>query len=97
MIFVIAALAILSSCAKETYEDDQEQTAICLTVDVPETKASIFDSPASLKNSNVGGGDFAVHAIISGNTSATGNIFMNDVRVNYFHDADDWRFMDEKG
>lgn len=97
MIFVIAALAILSSCAKEAYEDDQEQTAICLTVDVPETKASIFDSPASLNNPDVGGGDFAVYAIISGNTSATGNIFMNDVRVNYFPDAGDWRFMDEKG
>ena len=97
MIFVIAALAILSSCAKDAYKDDQEQTAICLTVDVPETKASIFDSPASLKNSSVGGGDFAVYAIISGNTSATGNIFMKDVRVNYFPDADDWRFMDEKG
>ena len=97
MIFVIAALAILSSCAKEAYEDDQEQTAICLTVDVPETKASIFDSPASLNNPDVGGGDFAVYAILSGNTSAAGNIFMNNVRVNYFPDAGDWRFMDKKG
>ena len=97
MIFVTAALAILSSCAKEAYEDDQEQTAICLTVDVPETKASIFDSPASLNNPDVGGGDFAVYAILSGNTSAAGNIFMNNVRVNYFPDAGDWRFMDKKG
>ena len=97
MIFVTAALAILSSCAKEAYEDDQEQTAICLTVDVPETKASIFDSPASLNNPDVGGGDFAVYAIISGNTSAAGNMFMSDARVNYFPDADDWRFKNDKG
>ena len=97
MIFVIASLAILSSCVKEAYEDEQEQTAICLTIDVPETRASIFDSPASLNNPDVGGGDFAVYAISSGKTSSTGSVFMNNVRVNYFPDADDWRFMDEKG
>ena len=97
VIFVIASLAILSSCVKEAYEDEQEKTAICLTIGIPETRASIFDSPASLNNPDVGGGDFAVYAISYGKTSSTGNVFMNNVRVNYFPDADDWRFMDEKG
>lgn len=98
MVFVMAVSALMfSSCTKETHEADQEQTAICLTVDAPKTKATIFDSSASLKNPDVGGGDFAVYAILSGNTPAVGNPFMIDVRVNYFPDAGDWRFMNEKG
>jgi hypothetical protein len=97
MVFVTASLALMSSCAKETYESDQEHTAIYLRVDVPETKASIFDSPSSLKNPSAGGGDFAVYAILSGDTPAAGNMFMSDARVNYFPDADDWRFKNDKG
>ena len=98
MICLIASIAMMfSSCTKETSKADMKQTAIYLTVDVPETKATIFDSPSSLKNPGIGGGDFAVYAILSGNTSAAGNAFMSDVRVNYFPDAGDWRFMDEKG
>lgn len=98
MFFLIAFHALIfSSCTKETFEENQEATAICLTVDAPKTKASIFDSPASLNNPEVGGGDFAVYAILSGNTAAAGRSFMSNVRVNYFPDARDWRFMDNKG
>lgn len=98
MFFLIALYALIfSSCTKETFEEDQDATAICLTVDAPKTKASIFDSPASLNNPEVGGGDFAVYAILSGNTAAAGQPFMSNVRVNYFPDARDWRFTDNSG
>lgn len=95
---MIAVLAfVVSSCDKEMQEDDQLQQAIRLSVDVPSTKATIFDTPASLTNPVVGGGDFAVSAWITGETSNAGNLYMNNVRVNYFPDAKDWRFTDANG
>ena len=95
---MIAVLAfIVSSCDKEMQEDAQLQQAIRLSVDVPSTKATIFDTPASLTNPAVGGGDFAVSAWITGETSNAGNLYMNNVRVNYFSDKNDWRFTDANG
>lgn len=94
---IAVSALVVSSCNKEMHENDQLQQTIRLSVDVPITKATIFDTPASLNNSEVGGGDFAVYARMTGDTSNDGEMYMSNVRVNYFRDADDWRFANADG
>lgn len=107
-ILVVAFAAfIFSSCSKNSLNtgkmeqnnpQNMEPQPICLSVGVSHTKATIFDSPASLQNPNVGGGNFAVYAFLSGsNSTAADRSFMENVRVNYFSAAGDWRFTDSDG
>lgn len=93
---VMTALLLLFSCsAKE--EPVKQRDAIGLDVDIPATRATIFDSPASLLNPVIGGGDMTVSAYVAGNSSNAGKCHIDNVRVNYFTDARDWRFTDENG
>lgn len=94
---IAVSALVVSSCNKEMHENDQLQQTIRLSVDVPITKATIFDTPASLNNSDVGGGDFAIYARMTGDTSNDGEMYMSNVRVNYFRDANDWRFANADG
>ena len=94
---MLYALLSLVSCTKEIQRVEEERVPIAISVDNIQTKASIFDTPASINNPKVGGGDFALYAFVSGNSSSTGNMYMDHARVNYFPDARRWRFADADG
>lgn len=94
---MLYALLSLVSCTKEIQRVEEERVPIAISVENIQTKASIFDTPASINNPKVGGGDFALYAFVSGNSSSTGNMYMDHARVNYFPDARRWRFADADG
>lgn len=97
IVMIAVSALVVSSCNKEMHENDQLHQAIRLSVDVPITKATIFDTPASLNNLDVGGGKFAIYARMTGDTSNDGEMYMSNVRVDYFRDANDWRFANADG
>jgi len=93
---VMAASLLLLSCSRKE-EPVRSQNAIGLDVDIPATRATIFDSPASLLNPQIGGGDLTVSAYVAGNGGNAGKCHIDNVRVNYFTEAQDWRFTDKDG
>lgn len=89
--YIVLAVLLLASCSEKGLRTDSEN-AIRLTVDVPQTRATLFDGAASLLNEEIGGGDFTVSAYVAGNGTNAGKQYIADARVNYFKDAGDWRF-----
>ncbi len=93
----MAASLLMISCSKKEDPIRLQDEAIGLKVDLPATRATIFDSPASLLNPAVGGGDLTVSAYVAGSSSNAGKCHIDNVRVNYFAAAGDWRFTDSEG
>lgn len=88
--YIVLTALILASCSEKGLRTDSEN-AIRLTVDVPRTRATLFDGNASLLDTTIGGRDFRVSAYVAGGPNADKQ-YIADARVNYFEAADDWRF-----
>lgn len=88
--YIVLTALILASCSEKGLRTDSEN-AIRLTVDVPRTRATLFDGNASLLDKTIGGRDFRVSAYVAGGPNADKQ-YIADARVNYFEAADDWRF-----
>lgn len=88
--YIVLAVLLLASCSEKGLRTDSEN-AIRLIIDVPQTRATLFEGAASLLNEDIGGGDFTVSAYVAGGTNA-GKQYIADARVNYFKAAEDWRF-----
>ena len=91
----VATSLLAVSCSKEAVQPSGD--AIGFFLDMPTTRATIFETPAGLQNPAIGGADFACYAYVAGNGSNGGKCHINNVRVNYFADAKDWRFTDPEG
>lgn len=89
--YIVLTALILASCSEKGLRTDSEN-AIRLTVDVPQTRATLFEGAASLLNEDIGGGDFTVSAYVAGDGPNVGKQYIADARVNYFKAAGDWRF-----
>ena len=90
--YIVLAVLLLASCSEKGLRTDSEN-AIRLIIDVPQTRATLFEGAASLLNEEIGGGDFTVSAYVAGN----GQQYIADARVNYFKAAGDWRFATMSG
>lgn len=90
--YIVLAVLLLVSCSEKGLRTDSEN-AIRLIIDVPQTRATLFEGAASLLNEEIGGGDFTVSAYVAGN----GQQYIADARVNYFKAAGDWRFATMSG
>ncbi len=93
---IVLAVLLLASCSEKGLRNDSEN-AIRLIIDVPQTRATLFEGAASLLNEEIGGGDFTVSAYIAGNGPNAGKQYIADARVNYFKAAGDWRFATMSG
>lgn len=94
--FLLLAALVTASCGKQEVQS-QSDNLICLSVVVPQTKATVFDTDASLTNPAVGGGSFAISSFVAGTGPNSGKLYMDNVGVSYFSAAKDWRFTDANG
>lgn len=94
--YIVLAVLLLASCSEKGLRTDSEN-AIRLIIDVPQTRATLFEGAASLLNEEIGGGDFTVSAYVAGNGPNVGKQYIADARVNYFKAAGDWRFATMSG
>lgn len=93
---VITLLCILAAaCSKKMSDPQLTDIPIKMSVGM-QTKASIFDTQASLTNSEIGGGNMIVSAYITEGEDS-GSRHIDNVRVTYFADAKDWRFTNAAG
>lgn len=94
---LVALLCIAASaCADKTEDPQVAELPISVSVSLPQTKASIFDTQASLINSEIGGGNMIVSAYVTDGEDK-GARHIDNVRVTYFADAKDWRFTNAAG
>ena len=94
--YIVLAVLLLASCSEKGLRTDSEN-AIRLIIDVPQTRATLFEGAASLLNEEIGGGDFTVSAYVAGDGPNVGKQYIADARVNYFKAAGDWRFATMSG
>ena len=85
------------ACMEKTEFPQTEDNAISLSVALSQTKASIFDTPSSLINNEIGGANMIVSSYVTGNGEDAGNLHINNVRVTYFADDQSWRFTNSVG
>lgn len=93
---LLSLALVAASCGKQEIPS-QPNDVICLSVAVPQTKATVFDTDASLTNPAVGGGSFAISSYVAGSGPNSGQLYMDNVGVSYFSAAKDWRFTDSEG
>lgn len=94
--YIVLAVLLLASCSEKGLRTESEN-AIRLIIDVPQTRATLFEGAASLLNEEIGGGDFTVSAYVAGNGPNARKQYIADARVNYFKAAGDWRFATMSG
>lgn len=94
--YIVLAVLLLASCSEKGLRTDSEN-AIRLIIDVPQTRATLFEGAASLLNEEIGGGDFTVSAYVAGDGPNARKQYIADARVNYFKAAGDWRFATMSG
>ena len=94
--FIALLIFVLASCSESRMRTDGSD-AIRLTVDVPETRASLFEGNASLFDKDVGGRSFMAYSYMAGDGINGGKTYIDAAEVEYFEAADDWRFIDASG
>lgn len=92
----VTVAPLLMACSPEDIPAKQE-VMIGFAVDQVASRSTIFSDYASLLNPEIGGGDFSVYAYICPGSSNAGKCYLHKTRVNYFVDANDWRFTDASG